>query len=140
MNHDHISLDTNVFIFGLRNRDQYAALILKNMFRFDISISEQVERELRRNLTESEFRRFYDLMATLTTFHISYQPLHEDVLQFYQQWGLKTGDARIATFCEQEQIHIFVSENRHFLHELPERSFEIINCRTFCERFHLTAK
>ena len=137
MNRYNISLDTNVFIFGLRNRDQYAVLILKNLFRFDISISEQVERELRRNLTESEFRRFYDVLATLITFQISYQPLHEDFLRFYQQWGLKTGDARIAAFCEQEQIDLFVSENRHFLHELPERSFEIINCRTCCERFGL---
>ena len=132
MNQPKISLDTNVFIFGLRKLDQHAMLILKHLFRFEVSLPEQVERELRRNLAASEFRRFYELIGMLPSFSVAYQPVHDDILQLYRRFGLKTGDAKIAAFCEQEGIELFVSENRHFLRELPERSFEIVDCQKFC--------
>lgn len=132
-----ISLDTNVFIFGLRKIDPYASLVLEHLFRFEASISLQVERELRKNLTTTEFRAFYDLVGLLSTFHISYQSPDEELLSLYRQLGLKTGDAIIATFCEQESIDIFISENRHFLQELPQRSFEIWDSQTFCRKMLL---
>ena len=112
-------------------------LILKHLFRFEVCLSEQVERELRRNLAASEFRRFYELVGMLPTFFVAYQPVDDDILQLYRVFGLKTGDAKIAAFCEQERIKLFISENRHFLRELPERTFEIVDCRTFCQRFGL---
>ena len=100
-------------------------------------ISVQVERELRKNLTEQEFRQFYDLIGLLSTVHIVYQFPDDQLLAYYRQLGLKTGDAKIAAFCEQAAIDILVSENRHFLEELPNRSFEILDSRTFCQRFSL---
>jgi len=132
-----ISLDTNVFIFGLRKIDPFAGIILKHLFQFDVRISAQVDRELRINLTEKEFHQFYELIGLLTTFHIVYQPPADTLLTLYRQFGLKTGDAKIAAFCEQENIEIFVSENRHFLQKLPKRSFEVIDSMTFCQKFSL---
>ena len=49
----------------------------------------------------------------------------------YRKFGLKTGDAMIAAFCQQEGIDVFISENRHFLRELPQRSFDIYNSQKF---------
>ena len=132
-----ISLDTNVVIFGLRSIDSFAVTLLKNLFQFDAKISIQVERELRENLTKNEFHKFYDLIGLTSTVHIIYQPTDDRPLAFYRQLGLKTGDAKIAAFCEQEGIEILISENRHFLEELPKHSFQIINSRTFCKRFSL---
>ncbi len=34
-----ISLDTNVFIFGLRKIDPFSGIILKHLFQFDVRIS-----------------------------------------------------------------------------------------------------
>ena len=104
---------------------------------FDIRICAQVEKELRNNVSESEFRHFYAQVEPLSTFHIVYQSPAEKLLSVYRQLGLKTGDAKIAAFCEQEEIEIFVTENRHFLQELPERSFEIVDSETFCQVFSL---
>ena len=47
--------------------------------------------------------------------------------------GLKLGDAKIAAFCEEQGIDFFITENRHFLQHLTERSFTIVDCKTFCE-------
>ena len=137
MNLPKISLDTNVVIFGLRNLDPFSVALLKNLFQFDVRISIQVERELGGNITENEFRQFYDILGLTSTVHIIYPPPDERLLGLYQQLGLKTGDANIAAFCEQEGIEILVSENRHFLEVLPKRSFQIMDSQTFCQTFSL---
>ena len=132
-----ISLDTNVVIFGLRKLDPSASLLLKNLYQFEVRLSVQVERELRKNLSPNEFRQFYELLGEVPTIQIVYQHPDEKLLQLYRHFGLKTGDAMIAAFCEQEQIDILVSENRHFLQELPERSFEILDSYDVCQKFGL---
>ena len=137
MNLPKISLDTNVIIFGLRNLDPSAAMLLKSLFLFDVSLCFQVERELRKNLAEHEFRQFYDPVGLLPTLSISYQPIGEQIIAHYRQFGLKTGDALIAAFCEQEAVEILISENRHFLKELPTRTFEIMDSEHFCQKFSL---
>ena len=88
-------------------------------------------------LTEKEFHQLYELIGLLSTFHVVYQPPADTLLTLYRQFGLKTGDAKIAAFCEQENIEIFVSDNRHFLQKLPKRSFEVIDSMTFCQKFSL---
>lgn len=137
MNLPKISLDTNVAIFGLRKLDLFSITLLKNLFQFDVRISNQVERELRKNLTENEFRQFYDILGLTSTVHIIYSSPDDRLLVLYRELGLKTGDAKIAAFCDQEGIEILVSENRHFLEKLPKRSFQIMNSQTFCQTFSL---
>ncbi len=132
-----ISLDTNIVIFGLRQIDPYASVLLKNLFRFEVKLSAQVERELQKNLTHSEFRQFYVLLGDVPTLQIVYQYPDEARVHLYRQLGLKTGDAIIAAFCDQEAIDIFVSENRHFLQELPERAFQILDSADVCHQFGL---
>jgi predicted nucleic acid-binding protein len=130
-----ISLDTNVFIFGFRNLNPASVNILQNLFQFEVEISFQVERELRKNMTEREFRQFYDLIGPLPTVRVIYHPPDDQILSHYRELGLKTGDAYIAAFCEQESIDILISENRHFLGQLPQRSFQIVDSQTFCKQF-----
>lgn len=133
-----ISLDTNVFIFGLRNLDPFAALILQNLYQFNIQICDQVERELSNNFSENELKLFYKQIGSLSNFKMKYKILDEKYLIKYQEFGLKLGDANIAAFCEEEDIELFVTENRHFLQNLRPRSFKVVNCKTFCEMFDLT--
>ncbi len=63
------------------------------------------------------------LIGLVSTIHIVYQSSDDQILSLYRQLGLKTGDAMIAAFCEQEAIDVLISENRHFLHELPKKLF-----------------
>ena len=68
----HVSLDTNVFIFGLRKIDLWASFVLQHLYQFDVTISFQVERELQKNLTHEEFREFYELIGLASTISINY--------------------------------------------------------------------
>ena len=111
---------------------------MKNLFQFDVSIPTQVEQELRNNLTEFEFRQLYAIISLLTTFHIIYHPPADYLLTRYRQFGLKTGDAKIAAFCEEEHIDILVSENRHFYQELQSPLIQITDSQMFCQRFSLS--
>jgi len=133
-----ISLDTNVFIFGLRKLDSFAVLILQNLFQFNVQICDQIERELRNNFSKTELNLFYQQIASLSNFQIKYQIPIDKFLMEYHGFGLKMGDAKITAFCEQEAIEFFITENRHFLQNLPGRSFRIIDCETFCEMSGLT--
>jgi|APSaa5957512622_1039677.scaffolds.fasta_scaffold87226_1 hypothetical protein len=132
-----ISLDTNIFIFGIRNIDPYSVSILKNLFRFDVRLSAQVEKELRRNITKPELKEFYSLIALLPGFEIVYQKSEEAIFQQYRTLGMGIGDALIASFCHTEGIEIFISENRHFVRELPKQSYEIMDSKSFCKKFEL---
>ena len=109
-----ISLDTNIFILGIRNIEPHSVEILKNIFQFDVSISVQVVKELRNNISSSELKEFFLLIDQLSNFEIVYQQPAQGIFENYQQLGLKKGDALIAAFCKAENIEILISENRHF--------------------------
>jgi predicted nucleic acid-binding protein len=132
-----ISLDTNIFIFGIRNIDPYSVSILKSLFQFDVFISAQVEKELRHNVSFPELKEFYLLIEPLSNFEIVYQQPDQVIFEEYQNQGLKTGDALIAAFCITEGIEILISENRHFLQQLPKQPFGIMDGESFCKRFGL---
>ena len=78
-----------------------------------------------------------DQIILLSNFHIIYQIPGEEILDEYRRLGLKLGDAKIAAFCEEEKIDVFVTENRHFLQNITDKSFKIIDCQAFCEMFDL---
>jgi predicted nucleic acid-binding protein len=134
-----ISLDTNIFILGIRNIEPYSVAILKNLFQFDVFISAQVEKELRNNISSSELKEFFSLIDPLSHFEIVYQEPEQGIFENFQQLGLKTGDALIAAFCNSENVEIMISENRHFLQQLQKRPFEILDSASFCIRFGLGA-
>ncbi len=54
-----ISLDTNIFIFGLREINLPAVRVLDHLGYFSVKLAYQVEVELRRNLTAEEMKDFY---------------------------------------------------------------------------------
>ncbi|OQX14221.1 MAG: hypothetical protein BWK80_42095 [Desulfobacteraceae bacterium IS3] len=85
-----ISLDTNIFIFGLRNIDLFSVAILKNLFLFNVKIPAQIEKEIRQNFTVDEIRKFYRQVSSLTEFEIVYKPLDNNLVDKYRQFGLKT--------------------------------------------------
>lgn len=135
MNDPVISLDTNIVIVGLRFAHTSEERIIDNLFRFRVKLARQVEKELRRNLTDAELKRFYHRVQPFVTVDPGGQNFPADIVERYRAKGLKKGDLRIAAFCEWQGIDIFVSENRHFLYELPDPPFQVMDADDFCLQF-----
>ncbi|MDM8529037.1 hypothetical protein QUF58_12630 [Anaerolineales bacterium HSG24] len=54
-----VSLDTNVWIFGIVGGDRFCEKILVNLAQFDIVVPNQVRVELERNLSQKNLKKFY---------------------------------------------------------------------------------
>lgn len=130
-----VSLDTNVWIFGLLGADEYCETILFHLAQFEIIIPDQVRAELERNLSERDMKQFYRL-ALQAGVDIDFEQVPSTLIVEFEQKGLKKGDAEIGAFCEWRKIALFVSDNRDFLRALPpEQQFEVLSPEQFCERF-----
>jgi hypothetical protein len=61
-----ISLDTNVFIFGLRKIDPFAGIILKYLFQFDVRISAQIFVSENRHFLQKLPKRSFEVIDSMT--------------------------------------------------------------------------
>lgn len=125
-----VALDTNVFIFALRKDVNYPAcetLLFDKLIELQVYIPLQVFVELQRNLTENEMRGVLRALVRAETATWDYAPAPADLIARWEQRGAKKGDAVIAAHLEAANIRYFVSENRHFLAELPTLPFEVFS-------------
>ncbi len=130
-----ISLDTNVIIVGLRSPDTPEERIIQNLGAFHTRLSHQVEIELRQNLSNADLSLFYRIVNSGIPLELTYSHPPEDLAKRYRDAGLKKGDILIGAFCEWQSIELFVSRNRHFLQELANPLFRIINPSDFCRQY-----
>ncbi len=130
-----ISLDTNIFIVGLRFPNTVEAFLLAHLTQFQTRIAYQVEIELRRNLTGDELKRFYSLIHSGIPLELTFSHPPKEFVDRYRDKGLKKGDAYIGAFCEWQNIAIFISMNRHFLKELADPLFLIKDTASFCQEY-----
>jgi predicted nucleic acid-binding protein len=133
-----ISLDTNVWIFGLLKSNLYCQKILFNLPYFQIIIPNQIRVELIRNLPEPYIEEFYQLINESTT-QFNYEQVPETYLAMFQRKGLKKGDAIIGGFCEWKKVDSIVSNNRDFLRSLTKEGnyFAVLSPQEFCNKFGL---
>jgi predicted nucleic acid-binding protein len=57
-----ISLDTNIWIFGVIGADQFCEKIIRNLPRFNMLICDQIRAELEQNLSHQDMKEFYSLV------------------------------------------------------------------------------
>ncbi|MEM8640896.1 MAG: PIN domain-containing protein [Cyanobacteria bacterium P01_G01_bin.54] len=132
-----ISLDTNVWIFGLLSDDNFCQKILDNLSQFELIIPDQVRRELSGNLSDGMMRRFYQFTQQPNV-QLSYDQVPEDYITMFEAKGLKKGDAIIGGFGEWLKIDKIISDNRDFLRGLSAgHYFEVMSPQEFCEEFGL---
>jgi predicted nucleic acid-binding protein len=132
-----ISLDTNVWIFGLIGNDDFCQRILNNLSRFEVIVPDQVCRELNRNLSEQMMKRFYQFTKRPNV-QLNYDEVPEIYISMFESKGLKKGDAIIGGFGEWKKIDKIVSDNRDFLRGLSAgHYFEVMSPERFCEEFRL---
>ena len=133
-----ISLDTNVWIFGLLEIDRDCKKILQNLINFHVLIPDQIRAELERNLTIEDLKAFYKIAQKYDAIAVDFAEVPQTRIAKYQKIGLKKGDSEIAAFCEWRNVKIVVSDNRDFLKLMPkELPFEIMSPVAFCKKFDL---
>ena len=132
-----VSLDTNVWIFGIVGVDPFCERILLNLEKFAIIVPDQVRAELERNLSDYDMKRFYQFALRLGV-AIDFAEVPSSYLALFEGKGLKKGDAEIGAFCEWRRVDVVVSDNRDFLKELSSGNFfEVMSPQEFCETFGL---
>lgn len=125
-----VALDTNVFVFALRKEANYPAcetLLFDKLNELQVYVPLQVFVELQHNLTDNEMRGVLRALVRAKTITWDYAPAPSDLIARWEQRGAKKGDAVIAAHLEATNIRYFVSENRHFLAELPALPFEVLS-------------
>jgi predicted nucleic acid-binding protein len=128
-----VSLDTNVWIFGIISADEFCEKILFNLAQFEIIIPEQVRAELERHLLTQDMKHFHQLVLQ-TEVKIDYEKVPSTYIAEFEQKGLKKGDAEIGAFCEWRKVDILVSDNRDFLKAMPAgQRFQVLSPEVFCE-------
>ncbi len=132
-----ISLDTNVWIFGLFETNSYCVRILDNLAQFQVVVSNQIRIELTNNLSEPLLDEFYQLVQEAGV-ELNYERVPEIYITMFESKGLKKGDAIIGGFAEWKEIDKIVSNNRDFLRGLSAgHYFEVMSPQEFCEQFGL---
>lgn len=130
-----VTLDTNIWIFGIVGIDPFCMQILQKLEIFDIIIPDQVREELERNLSDFDMKQFYQF-ALRNGVDIDFERVPASYIIAFEGKGLKKGDAEIGGFCEWRQIDVIVSDNRDFLRGLSAgHSFEVMSPQEFCEVF-----
>ena len=132
-----ISLDTNIWIFGIVGADSFCERILRNLEKFEVVIPDQIREELERNLSDYDMKQFdqYVLRLGVTIDFASIPPTY---ISIFEARGLKKGDAEIGAYCEWRRVEIIVSDNRDFLQGLaPGYHFDVMSPQSFCAMFNL---
>lgn len=113
-----VVLDTNIWIFGLRNQPEHPACaeLLRHLSRLRIKIPRQILRELQFNLTQEEMRDLFRILNRYPdSIVVQWHKADLALIEKYQRLGSKLGDAAVAAHLEDLGVGTLVSENRDFL-------------------------
>ena len=132
-----VSLDINIWIFGLFDENIFCERILESLTQFDVILPNQIRDELERNLPEAYLKRFYRIVYK-TEVYLNYEQVPQSYVTMFEEKGLKKGDVIIGGFCEWQKIDVIVSDNRDFLRGLSaSHYFEVLSPQEFCTKFSL---
>jgi predicted nucleic acid-binding protein len=132
-----IALDTNEFIFALRQEPSHAScetLLFDKLPELRIYMPLQVLVELQRNLNLDEMRGIFLVLNRSKTIQWDYAPAPLPLIAKWEGKGAKKGDAVIAAHLENAKIPYLVSENRDFLVEIPDLPFKVITAAEVVKR------
>jgi len=124
-----IVLDTNIWIFGLRDQaDQPAcSKLLQCINKLYVKTPNQIFLELQANLYPEELKRFFRLILLYPNrIELSWEKVKLELIDKYRNRGCKLGDVVIASHLEMMKIKTLVSENRDFLEEIKGLPFRVL--------------
>jgi len=124
-----IVLDTNIWIFGLRNQPDHPACyqLLQCLNKLYVKTPYQVFLELPANLHPDEMKRFFRLLHLYPNrIELSWKKAELALIKKHRNLGCKLGDAVIASQLEMMNIKTLVSENRDFYEEIMGLPFRVL--------------
>jgi hypothetical protein len=122
---DWIAFDTNIYIFGIRENPKFPACLelLERIGGLYVYLPRQIIRELQNNLHLDEVHELFSLFSRYPDrIRINWKTTTLALIEKFQQAGCKLGDAAVAAHLEEEGVETLISENRHFLAEIPSPS------------------
>ena len=131
-----VAFDTNVFLFALRKHPSYPAceaLLFDKLSELKVYIPLQIFVELQRNLHNHEMRGLLRALLRAKAVTWDYAPAPTELIAHWEQQGAKKGDAVIAAHLDAAKTRYLVSENRHFLTELPSSPFQVLTSEEVIE-------
>jgi len=137
-----ISFDTNIFIFGIREDPNFPACVemLERIGELHVYIPRQIIRELKNNLRPNEVSELFGLFNQYSDrIKIDWKIIPFKLIEKFQRRGCRLGDAVVAAHLEEQDVHTLISENRHFLKEIPDLPFRVLSAAAALEemsRFH----
>lgn len=127
---ERVAIDTNEFIFALRQSPEHPfskVLIFSQLSKLNLYIPFQVLAELQRNLTAEEMRGVFWLLRQSATIQWDYTLPNRNVVAKWKAKGAKKGDAVITASLDVAGVPYLISENRHFLREIPDLPFTVLS-------------
>ena len=137
-----ISFDTNIYIFGIREDPNFPACVelLERIGELHVYIPRQIIRELKNNLRPDEVSELFGLFNQYSDrIRIDWKLIPFKLIEKFQCLGCKLGDAVVTAHLEEQRVHTLISENRHFLKEIPDLPFRVFSSTAALEemnRFH----
>jgi hypothetical protein len=127
-----VALDTNEFLFALRNDHAHPAcrtLLFDRLPELSVYMPLQILIEVQRNLLANQMRAVVVALAQAKSVFWDYAPVPLETLRQWEDRGAKKGDAVIAAHLELSSVRYLISENRHFLAELSDLPFQVLTSR-----------
>jgi len=127
---ERIVLDTNIWIFGLRQHPQVPACarLLDWLGQLHVVLPRQVLKELQANLSRDELATLCRLLNHFPDrILLRWNKADLETIRKYQRLGCKLADAAVAAHLEELGLGVLVTENRHFLKEVENLPFRTIN-------------
>lgn len=88
----------------------------------------QIIRELQNNLKADEVAELFGLFNQYSDcIRIDWQIIPIKSIERFQRLGCKLGDAVVAAHLREHGVHTLISENRHFLKEIPDLPFRVLS-------------
>lgn len=132
-----ICIDSSALVLGLEETDPDAARILDLIGEpLKLVIPRLIAQEVTRNLTTSDqVKQFYQLFRDYENAQIIDEPVPPELVEKYTNLGLPAkADAFIGAFAEWMNVSYLISENRHFLRQLRNPAFEVLDANTFVRK------
>lgn len=126
---ERVVFDTNIRIFGLRKHPSYPACfdLLERKGEYHLLLPRQILQELQANLAEDELRALFRLINLFPDrVDLRWNKADPETIGKYRRLGCKLGDAVIAAHLEEEGIRTLITENRDFLHDIPNLPFRVM--------------
>jgi len=133
---DWVVLDTNIYIFGIRENPIFPACVelLERIGELYVYIPRQIIRELQNNLQSDEVLELFRLFKRYPDrVRINWKTTTHALIEKFQRLGCKLGDATVAAHIYEEGLETLISENRHFLAQIPGLPFCVLSAAATLE-------